>query len=218
MAGAKIVLQTSAGQKSPAALAAAGRKPPRDIMWAKIRELKTGFTLEQVAAPARLDLTSARHFMNTLVAAGLVQSTPGERTPRGRLGPAIFTLVRDPGIVTPRFDLDGQPVTQGGTRAAAWRAMRALKSFTIRDLHVTSGITEVDAKSYCKYLLKAGYIAFKQKGAGKGAGATVSVYRFVESRFTGPQAPQVTRIKVVFDPNIGRAVWPLADQVEGQDA
>lgn len=214
MAAPKIVLRASAGQKSPAALAAAGRKPPRDIMWAKIRELKAGFTLEQVAPPELLHPTSARHFMNTLVAAGIIEAAPGERTAKGRLGPVIFTLVRDPGAATPRFDLDGQPVTQGGTRAAAWRAMRALKTFTIRDLHVTSGITEVDAKSYCHYLLKAGYIAFKTKGVG----AKVSVYRFVESRFTGPQPPQVTRIKVVFDPNIGQAVWPLADQVEGQDA
>jgi len=214
MAAPKIVLKPSSGQKSPAALAAAGRKPPRDIMWAKIRELRTGFTLEEVAAPARLDPTSARHFMNTLVAAGIMQVEAGARTPKGRLGPATYSLLRDTGVVPPRFDLDGQPVTQGSIRAAAWRAMRVLKTFTLRDLHITSGITEVDAKSYCKYLVKAGFIAFKAKGAG----AKVSAYRFVESRFTGPKPPQVTRIKVVFDPNTGEVAWPRADQVTVDEA
>ncbi|PWR17483.1 hypothetical protein, partial [Zavarzinia aquatilis] len=196
-----MLIKPAAGQKSPAAMAAAGRGMPRDIMWAKIRELRA-FVLEDVAAPARLDPTSARHYANCLVAAGILSVHGG-----GKGQPARYELANDPGRRTPRVDVDGNPVQQGSARAAAWRAMRSLKVFSIRDLHVTSGISEVDAKSYLQYLVKAGYVAFRVKGAG----GKPSTYRLVEAAWRGPLPPQVTRIKVVYDPNIREVTWPRAD-------
>lgn len=199
-----MLIKPNGGRKSPAAMAAAGRGLARDIMWAKIRELKS-FVLEDVAAPARLEPSSARHYATCLVAAGILRS---HKAVRGE--PACYELISDPGKRTPRVDIEGKPVTQGNARAAAWRAMKSLKVFTIRDLHVTSGISEIDAKSYLQYLVKAGYVAFKVRGAGK----RPSIYRFVEAAWRGPLPPQVTRIKVVYDPNVGEVTWPLADQAE----
>ncbi|MDD3446903.1 MAG: hypothetical protein PHS60_15960 [Zavarzinia sp.] len=204
MAGPRLTIKPGSGRKSPAALAAADRRPAREIMWAKMRELRI-FTVEDVAAPARLDKTSAQYFLNGLLAAGIVTAEKA-----GRAQPTRYELVKDPGALVPRIGPDGQAVTQGDIRAGAWRAMRVLGNFTLRDLHVTSGISEVDAKSFCKYLVKAGYIVFRAKGAG----GRPSVYRFVEGRYTGPRPPQVARIMVVFDPNIGEVVWPLADQAD----
>ncbi|RJF94837.1 hypothetical protein D3874_03210 [Oleomonas cavernae] len=194
------------GRKSPAALAANDRRPPREIIWAKIRQLQT-FTIDQVATPARVDRSSARTFVFGLEKAGyLVRLDPNPDTKELR-----FQLAKDAGAAVPRIGKDGERVTQGDLRAAAWRAMRSLKVFTIRDLHVTSGISETDAKSYINYLVKAGFLAYRLKS--KHAGQ-VSRLAFIESRFTGPKAPQVTSIKVVFDPNVGEVVWPIV----GQDA
>lgn len=213
MAAPKYGLPRSkiAAGRSPAARAAAGRVAPRDAMWAEVRALRT-FGTKEIAAAGNVDRNAARVFLAGLAAAGIVRIEPPAADTAKRLA-IRYELLRDPGPVTPRVGLDGQPVLQGNLRAAAWRAMRSLKVFTVRDLHVTSGISEVDGRSYLHFLTQAGYVRYRTKGVA----SAPSVYQFVESRFTGPKPPQVMNVKAVYDPNVAKVVWPLADQVEEGD-
>jgi hypothetical protein len=112
---------------------------------------------------------------------------------------------RDVGLRAPRLRTDGTPVEMGKGRHAAWQGMRILKRFTIRELHNATGAQESDIKSFCVYLTKAGYLRMIVRGAG----GKPSTFQLI--RNSGPKAPQVTRLKCVFDPNLCAVTWPTAE-------
>lgn len=176
----------------------------RDAMWSALRAAGR-LTLTEAMAVAFCDRSSARVYLTSLVAAGLArQENDGAQT---------FSLISDPGPTTPRVRRDGSAIEAGGGRAAAWKAMRVLGTFTVRDLHAAAGIAISDAKHYCKYLASAGYLIVVREGKGGGPGTErPSTFRFVPSRYKGPLAPQVLRIRSVWDPNVAAIVWPQGDE------
>lgn len=172
-------------------------------MWAAIRQSGgADISLRAIADAGKVDLSSAKHFVGPLSKAGiLVEISPAPA--------AVYQLVGRHTATVPRLDADGVPLPRD-LRQAAWDAMRVLKEFTLLDLQITSAISIADAKHYCGLLAKAGYLKYRTKGAG----AIPSRFMFVPSMNTGPKAPQISRIKVVWDANRREAVWPLAEQVE----
>ena len=122
---------------------------------------------------------------------------------------ASWTLVRDIGHHAPRVRRDGSPVTLGEVTAQIWLAMCGLKDFDFRDLmqNASIEIPEATARDYCKRLLAAGYLRVLTK-ADPHQGR-IARYRLIRS--SGPRAPQVQRVRQVYDPNTGD-VYPLEGQ------
>lgn len=104
--------------------------------------------------------------------------------------------------------LDGEQVQDHSPQDALWRAMRGVRVFTPRDLvmHANTAqvpVTEKDARDYCRFLARAGYLRVEQKASPeKDRPAT---YRLV--RNTGPRAPRKVRIPALTDDNLGQVTF-----------
>lgn len=91
-------------------------------------------------------------------------------------------------------------------RQQLWRAMRALKSFTIRELACAASIeeapvTDAVAQNYLWWLRRAGYVALI------GRVGTVGHYQLLRRMDSGPHAPVVRhRSESVFDRNTEQVV------------
>jgi hypothetical protein len=111
-------------------------------------------------------------------------------------------LARDVGVEPPRVTNDGKVVTQGLAQEQMWRTMAAMVSFSTKELAVNASIeavqvSEVTAKSYIYHLTQAGYL----KCIRKGKPGTVARYQLLKHKRTGPKAPAVQQLKVVYDLN-----------------
>jgi hypothetical protein len=189
----------SAGRKSPV-LMLKWKRPvdARQAIWDVLRALDADangvrFTARAVSDGAKIHLDTVSSYFECLVAGGVLGKADN-----------LFHLIKPPSLHAPRLRADGTPVEQGRGRSGAWRTMRVFKRFTVLEIHNASGASQVDIKSFCKYLLKAGYL----RAIVKGAGGKPSTYQLIKD--TGPRPPQVTRIKCVFDPNLGAITWPAA--------
>lgn len=184
------------GRKSPVVLMR-WRRPLdyRQALWDVIRAADGTFAEKWASEAAKIEIRTVRSYLACLVAGGFLERQEGP--------PRLYRMIRTSGLHAPRLRADGSPVEQGRGRTAAWRAMRVLKRFTVRELHAASGAGEVDLKSFCKCLLKAGYL----KASGK---AGSKVYTYILVKDTGPLPPQVTRVKCIFDPNLSVVTWPTA--------
>lgn len=188
----------------PAHVAAAASRPEgRDVIWREIRALKR-FSIFDLECRTRMGAERIKAYVVGLTNAGYL----ARAVKVDPLARAFWGLVRDVGVEAPRVRRDGTPVTQGAARDQMWRTMKVLKAFSYVDLQVaasteTSPIDRDDAKHYCSYLARAGYLAISVPGGPNRPGR----YRFV--RNTGPKAPQVQRVKQVFDPNLKKVMWPL---------
>lgn len=166
----------------------------RETLWAEMRRIKR-FTLPQITAPTTYDPATVTYYITSLIAAGYVKRL--ERG--GRFKPAVYKLVKD-ALEPPRVRLDGSPVTQGTGRDQMWRSMRILKRFGINDLVAASStedhkVAEAEARTYCQVLARAGYLRRDGK-------------LYVHIKHTGPKAPQIQRVKRLWDPNLKEVVWP----------
>lgn len=207
--------------RKPIHLQAAGKLTPRDRIWAAIRALKhfkyvdvADYVVKHAPAEARvrrIDEDTIRSYVVALWNAGYVSGQEERR--KGRYEQAVFCLERDTGVHAPRLTRAGEPVTQGGGRLAMWRVMRKVRSFTRRSLAVAASVEgnlvgEEEANTYVHFLTKAGYLAVAVPGRPNHP----EVYSFVPSRDSGPLAPQIQRVRHVYDPNLGIVVWhPEAD-------
>ena len=209
--------------RKPIHLQAAGKLTPRDRIWAVVRKLRIfGFAMlcDQIihdapeqAETRRINETTIQTYLQQLVRGGFVTVAHAEHKARNSvISIATYSLAKDVGIEAPRLNAKGQPVTQGSVNENLWRAMRVLRQFDHREL-VTAATTDevkispVTAHGYCLYLARAKYLTVVRP-AKPGAPA---VYRLAQ--YTGPLAPQIQRVKHVYDPNIGQVVWhPERDQ------
>lgn len=191
--------------RKPVHLAAAGPGPHgREAVWAAIRNLPefTRADLERVSGETP---AIVRDYLTGLIRAGFVVSVGRAAHPGGN--PAhvrtSFRLARDVGIEAPRVRKDGSAIPPSG-RERMWRAAKILGEFSIRDLtlHASAGgppVAEQEALCYCRSLAKGGYVTPLRCKPPR--------WRFLRSRNTGPKAPQVQRVRQVFDPNLGKVVW-----------
>jgi hypothetical protein len=114
----------------------------------------------------------------------------------------------------PRLHADGSPVTAGRGTAQMWRSMKMLKTFDAHELSIAAStedamVSVATAADYTKHLHRAGYLALaapSKPGHRPGTGKQAR-YRLLPSKNTGPKAPQIQRVKRVFDPNLGKVMW-----------
>ena len=173
------------------------RKNRRNL-WVAMRGYKI-FTIRDLEIVTGYHPTSILHYLKALMKAKYVRVL----AQGGPFRPAKYELIRD-AIEPPRVRPDGAPVTQGQGRENMWRAARILKNFSLADLVAAASteehkISAEEAKTYCGYLTRAGYLRKANKE-----------WVFIKS--TGPKAPQVQRVHQVWDSNLEEVVWPINKQ------
>lgn len=189
----------------------AGKHDPRQALWDTMRQLGE-FTVLDLEDRTRVDLSTIRSYITGLTRAGYLEPIAGESRPHvilGRHERKRWRLANDIGVEAPRVTKQGKHVVQGRAREQMWRTMRVLDGFDFHSLalHASTedcAITEQTAKDYIKHLYKAGYLQCTRPGVGPKSAR----YRLIASRYTGPRPPMIQRIKQVFDPNLGKVVWP----------
>lgn len=146
-----------------------------------------------------------RDYMTGLVKAGILSVAYGARVGL----PATYTLARDCGVCAPRVRKDGALLPDSG-RTRMWQAMHILGTFSVRELAAAASLQDApvaysEAETYCRWLCRGGYL----QQIGKLA------WRAIPARHTGPKAPQILRVKQLYDPNTARVV--LSNDPEGRD-
>lgn len=196
--------------RKPVHLTANTRRPEgRQVMWEAMRKLRR-FRLLDLEDATRIREATLHTYVKGLTRAGyLAEVEPAEPPKDSRYAQQWWALANDVGIEAPRVTKDGKPVTQGRGREQMWRTMRIIGEFSFRELSVQASteqhaVKENEAKDYIHHLHKAGYLICVKPGRP----AHAARYRLIPSRYTGPQAPMIQRIKQVFDPNTGSVVWP----------
>lgn len=202
--------------RKPAHLTAGAQLNAREAVWAEMRRRKR-FTMNDLAVATGIAYGTIRTYVIGLERAGYVAREPEKDARRKKSITYVsnqflsrrYKLVRDTGVEAPRVRRDGEVVTQGLSREAMWRTMRILREFSWRDLASMASTDDVsvhpeDARKYCQALRLAGYLITTSPG---GPGKQER-FRFVASRYSGPRAPMLQRVRQVFDPNLKRVVWP----------
>lgn len=177
----------------------------RQEMWLAIKAYADRVTVGDIVAVTKVARSTVLRYLQALTAAGHLRAMP--TTGPGQ--PGIWLLVNDVGHHAPRVRKDGSRVTLGETTRQLWLAMCGLKDFDARELvqNASIEIPEATSKDYCKRLLAAGYLKVTIK-ADPHVGR-VARYRLV--RLSGPRAPQVQRVRQIYDPNTG-AVYALGER------
>ena len=195
--------------RKPAHLAARGKLTPRERIWGAIRELKR-FTIYGLARRLHIDDRTVESYVIALARAGHVvifKKAEGVIVRDHASAHLVqFELVRDVGIDAPRLDSAGREVAQGRGTLALWRAMRIHKQFDFRELAAfastdTLRVAPNTAGTYCHFLACAGYLQVVRASKP----GTPARYRL--AKYTGPKAPQIQRVKHLYDPNLGEVVW-----------
>lgn len=180
-----------------ATLKSSGVLTNREKLWEAIRRLAE-FNVYELAGAAKVDRHkySVQDYLKALTVAGILSKIPAKF-------PGDFSryrLVLDVGVDAPRVRKDGSfPPETAQNRM--WRAMKVLREFSTRDLVVhaslpDSTIADTTASIYCRWLEAGGYLV--------AADIKPSRYRLVKN--TGAKAPQILRIKQLYDPNTGKVV------------
>lgn len=182
-----------------------GALTDRERLWAAMRELKI-FTTVELSLKSKVDRRTdrARDYLTGLVRAGIVEVV--------HYGPgrfSVYTLVKDCGVCAPRVRKNGALLPESG-RTRMWLAMPILGVFSVRELASAASLADApvafeEAKTYCCWLARGGYLHR----------VAADAYRFVTARNTGPKAPQILRVKQLYDPNTDKVV--LSGNLSGRD-
>ncbi|MBI2313544.1 MAG: hypothetical protein HYU77_13675 [Betaproteobacteria bacterium] len=206
--------------RRPIHIEAAGKLTPRERVWAEIRRRRE-FALMEIEDHTRVEITTIRSYLEALERGGYITPVTGShgsrkvRNPVGHFQAGRWRLVKDIGHQAPRVTAEGEPVTQGQANERMWRAMRILREFDYRELAYSaatedSPIRPHTAKTYVIYLARAGYLQCVQPAKP----GTPARHRLIPSKFSGPRAPMIQRVKQVYDPNLGVIVWaPRPEEV-----
>lgn len=184
-----------------------GRRPVsvapknRKMIWAVIRELKT-FTIRNLEDRTKIAPRTITSYLQALEKAEIINKNVVYATGRGCLRTNEYKLLKDLGVNAPVVNKSGSLI-EDSHQSRIWRAVRILKNFTLRDIVATASqdddpVTMASAEQYLNFLKKAGYLSKKNKE---------KVFHLVLSMNKGIQAPQVQRIRQIYDPNIDKVVW-----------
>ena len=187
-------------------------------IWETIRELKTFSEADLIIQASKKEGrtvpdASVHAYLNKLKLGKYVETVAVEKLKHGQVRNR-FQLARNTGHLAPCLTATGQPSKLGRARQNLWQSMRALGTFNYLELAASSRNDEVsvsnsEAKRFCRYLERAGYLVVAQPPVHKKA---LTVYRFVQSRYTGPLPPIIQTIDQVFDANTQQIVWSADEQ------
>ena len=202
----------------------AGHLGTRDRIWAAIRSLaadKGTFTRADIedrafemrrfgellgatfAGEKHIAAEAMKPYLAGLLLAGYLRAEPADKGRRAvQPERARYRLARDVGIDTPRVDRTGREIDDEG-RSAMWGVIKVLGEFSLEELRHAAEVPRRSAMNYVQYLVLAGYLSRTVKNA-PGRDAR---YRLIAARYSGPLAPQVLKVRHVYDPNLGRVVW-----------
>lgn len=181
-------------------LAPAGALTTREKLWAAMRELQQ-FTVPELARASRVDRAryNPRDYVLGLVRAGILTA----EQPPSRDCLTVYRLLRDMGVDAPCVRRDGTVLPENA-QSRMWRAMKILRVFSVQDLVVHAALPVAPiapgaALRYCQWLVRGKYLTALPREKND-----VSRFRFI--RDTGAKAPQILRVKQLFDANTGEIV------------
>lgn len=214
-----------AARKRRPALEMQGVITERDRVWAAIRRLRTGWTIDDIARESGANRTTTNSYVLGWRRAGYINKT-GTVPGGGRNPVSTFDLTKDAGVEAPRVDLYGRQRTQGQESENVWRAMRILGTFTLDELAATASTEAVPISGgivrrmvfYCR---AAGYVrtATPATSPGQRGGAGRKArYQFISARYTGPRPPIIRYQRQVIDGNTGTVLWESASSDEEAEA
>ncbi|MGZ9811258.1 hypothetical protein ACXN5S_12420 [Pseudoroseicyclus sp. H15] len=167
-----------------------GAQANQPALWASCRKLKR-FTRAELRKETGLGTWTVDTFVQRLLEAHTLKVA-------GMEGRAQILEVTD----TEAYELAPAPREQS-PKGNMWTAMRHLRSFTVLDVSANASteevhVSEVEAKSYCQALLRAGYLRVINTEV---PGRRRASYRLI--RNSGPQPPAQRRVTGIYDPNAG---------------
>jgi hypothetical protein len=174
--------------------------------WAVIRKLGE-FTRQDVIFELskefgdNVNADTIKSYIQRLTRGGFVVSAGRKRTNDGH-SLYIYKLIKDIGNTAPRLKRDGSLSLSGAVNESLWRTMKILGTFNLAELQAASSTDTVQpsadsTREYCEHLrLKRGR------------------YTALTSRYTGPQAPIITKVDTVYDQNTRDIVYIKPVEVE----
>lgn len=212
--------------RKPAILELVGGKSHRQRVWEAIlafaadeQRFDTTFTAEDLSRKAKVELEPVRYLLKGFVAAGYLAIVAGAAS-GGRGVKNVYRLAKSNGVEAPRVRPDGSEIVQGRGVEAMWAALTVLDAFTAPFLAELAQVQEATARTYCSLLARAGYLQRLSIGKGLGRGGQTSTFCVAHAHRHKPRAPQITRLKAVYDPNVHAIVWAegAEDALEAIDA
>lgn len=210
-------------QRKKALLQPTGTLTPRERVWQSVRSFGmaktfTALQVEDGCSPTvRYERVS--DYLRALHQAGYLQLVERvqDKSAGNRFATPVYKTIKTD-FEAPRVTGDGKQAMQGLGRLAMWRAMRSIKRFDFRDIaraasHPEMTVSETTARLYIYALHQAGYLKQLRVPTRQLPG----LYTLV--RYTGRNAPALTRRKVVVDRNTGEFPWQETTQevVDGLD-
>lgn len=184
----------------------------RERVWSTIREFaRSGqvFTSLDLSLKTRLSRRDSAlgEYLTGLERAGFIQVVSGKK--RGTFN--VYELIRDVGVEAPRVNKAGGLLPPSG-RTRMWKNMRILGTFSARELASASSLDGApvavsEAEYYCNWLCRGGYL--RSNG---GAASASRRWTFLAGMNTGPKAPQILRVKKLYDPNRDAVVCESASK------
>lgn len=191
--------------------APSGALTDRERLWAAMREMGVFTQRDLLRAVNRgcsrddelLESTS-KDYLRGLEMAGFLSVKRGKKNEAH-----VYTVALDSGVRAPRVRKDGSLLPESG-RMRMWKAMQVLGEFSVSELTAaasldTAKIAPSEARSYCQWLARGGYLQGMQSDR----------YRMIRARYTGAKAPQILRTKQLYDPNTDKVAY--ATRPEGRD-
>lgn len=188
--------------RKPAQMEMIGGKNARQRIWEVLRQQTGEFEMYPIARQSNTDDETLRTYLTCLRAGGYV-----EVVQQKRYGKTTYRFIKDTGLEAPRLNRKGEPVTQGLVSEAIWRTLRILGELDARQItnHVAAAgldVTMAYVKRYLGCLKKAGYLIVALKGNPH----RLERIRLKPNMDTGPRAPQIQRVKTVYDPNLNKVM------------
>lgn len=175
--------------------------------WAAMQARKTRFTVSDIVGASQGDRPTVAGYIRSLAKAGFVEQIGEEQLVQGGTPIKIYQITRQ-SFTAPKVRRDGS-IVPPGANDHMWRTMKMLGKFTPDELADAARTEDVPvsldtARDYIKHLLAAGYLVVSRPAKVTGGRAQ---YAFRKSQNTGPAAPEIQKLKQVFDPNLRKVMY-----------
>ena len=180
-------------------------KSNRQRIWEEICKTPDSFTGYKISRKSGVHDTTVRSYIQGLLNAGYLKIIDWPDA----FSDQTLCLVKNTGIEAPAITKNGSQHIVGLKNEAMWRALRIMGTTSAKVLaencSINFNVSIWTARTYLRYLVKAGYVALVSTGNGDRS----AYYRLLPLKYTGPQAPVIKRGGVVYDANLGKVVYPV---------